>query len=173
MILLWQYSILHLQYEDCDFAFMNSHKRNVAYIDGANLHKASQYLGWDFDYARFRIWLFDKYSVKQAYIFLGMVPEFKSLYSYLKSCGYILIFKEVVYSKLGNIKGNCDTDIVVRAMQDAYENRFDNVVLVSSDGDYAPLITFLIMRNKMEIILSPYNTKKCSILLQKFCKDHL
>ena len=40
-------------------------------------------------------------------------------------------------------------------------------VLVSSDGDYTPLIKFLNSKNKLEVILSPYDTKKCSVLLKR------
>ena len=39
---------------------------NYAYIDGANLHKGVSSLGWELDYARFRVWLTKKYSVKKA-----------------------------------------------------------------------------------------------------------
>jgi len=38
---------------------------NVAYIDGANLHKGVNSLGWKLDYARFRIWLKDKYKINR------------------------------------------------------------------------------------------------------------
>lgn len=140
---------------------------NVAYIDGSNLHNAVRNFSWEFDYARFRIWLSEKYSVKQAYIFLGMMPKYKELYTYLQNCGYILIFKEVIYDKYGKAKGNCDADVVVLAMQDAYENKFNKAILVSSDGDYAPLVKFLQSKDKIEIVLSPYETSKCSVLIKR------
>ena len=78
-----------------------------------------------------------------------------------------MIKKEVTYGENGKVKGNCDADIVVKAMRDTYENNCDNVILVSSDGDYASLVTFLIEKNKIKTILSPYETKKCSILLKR------
>jgi len=40
-------------------------ENNFAYIDGANLHKGIAGFGWMLDYARFRIWLSEKYSVKK------------------------------------------------------------------------------------------------------------
>lgn len=141
--------------------------RNVAYIDGSNLHNAVRNLPWEFDYARFRVWLTDKYSIEQAYIFLGLMPKYKDLYKYLQECGYTLIFKEVIYDRDGKAKGNCDADVVVQAMQDAYENKFDKAILVSSDGDYAPLVRFLQGRDKMETVVSPYETSKCSVLLKR------
>lgn len=81
--------------------------------------------------------------------------------------GYTLVFKDVTYDNAGKVKGNCDADIVVRAMRDSYENNFDTAVLVSSDGDYASLVAFLIEKQKLRAVLSPYGTKKCSILLKR------
>lgn len=146
---------------------MKLNQNNVAYIDGANLYKGAEQLGWNLDYRRLRIWLCEKYGVQQAYLFLGLVPKYKNLYTNLQEKGFTLVFKEVTYDGDGKIKGNCDADIVVRAMRDAYENTFDKVVLISSDGDYASLVSFLIEKKKMLVVLSPYETKKCSILLKR------
>lgn len=146
---------------------MKSPQKNVAYIDGANLHNGIKSLSWEFDYARFRVWLREKYGVEQAYLFLGMMPKYKELYRVLQEQGYTLIFKEVIYDNNGKAKGNCDADIVVLAMQDAYENKFDGAILVSSDGDYAPLVKFLISKQKMAAVVSPYETKRCSVLLKR------
>ena len=140
---------------------------NYAYIDGSNLHNGIKSLEWDFDYARFRVWLSDKYFVDKAYIFLGMMPKYKEIYKYLQECGFTLIFKEVIYDQDGKAKGNCDADIVVQAMRDAYENKFKKAILVSSDGDYAPLVKFLLEKEKMETVLSPYETKNVQYCLRE------
>src|SRR3989344_5400564 len=144
-----------------------SNQNNVAYIDGANLYKGAEELGWKLDYRRLRIWLREKYGVQQAYLFLGLVPKYKNLYTNLQEKGFTLIFKEITYDGNGKVKGNCDADIVMRAMRDAYENTFDKVVLISSDGDYASLVSFLIEKGKMLAVLSPYETRKCSVLLKR------
>ncbi|MBI3633450.1 MAG: NYN domain-containing protein [Candidatus Vogelbacteria bacterium] len=146
---------------------MNNFRDNVAYIDGANLHNAVKQLGWKFDYRRFKIWLSEKYGAKQAYLFLGLIPKYKDLYTKLQEYGFTLVFKEVIYDNTGKPKGNCDADIVVLAMQNAYKNKFNKAILVSSDGDYASLVKFLKERNKISIVLSPYETKKCSVLLKR------
>lgn len=52
-------------------------QNNFAYIDGANLHSGIKNLGWELDYARFRVWLKEKYNVQKAYIFLGLIPSKK------------------------------------------------------------------------------------------------
>lgn len=140
---------------------------NFAFIDGANLHKGIHGLGWKLDYKRFRIWLSEKYSVSRAYIFIGNVPKYNDLYTYLQENGFTLVFKEVVYDGDGKPKGNCDADLVLKVTQEAYENIFDKAIIISSDGDYACLVKFLIEKNKLETILSPANVKKCSILLKR------
>ncbi|MDP3244186.1 MAG: NYN domain-containing protein [bacterium] len=140
---------------------------NYAYIDAANLHNGILGFGWKLDYARFRVWLTEKYGVKIAYIFIGLIPRYKELYQYLQECGFTLIFKEVVYGGDGKPKGNCDADLVLQATRDAYENKFDQAVLVSSDGDYAGLVKFLKEQGKFRVILSPHTKDKCSILLKR------
>jgi len=140
---------------------------NVAYIDGANLYNGMASLGWKLNYRRFRVWLTEKYGVKQAYIFLGMMPKYKDLYTALQEDGYTLIFKEVIYDKAGKAKGNCDADLVVKAMQDAYENSFEKAVLISSDGDYASLVKFLLDKDKFNVVLSSAPQDRCSVLLKR------
>ena len=122
---------------------MKSKENNFAYIDGANLYRGIAGLGWNLDYARFRIWLAEKYGVKKAYFFIGLIPKYKDLYTYLQECAFTLIFKEVVYDGDGKPKGNCDADLVLQAARDAYENKFNKAIIVSSDGDYASLVKFL------------------------------
>ena len=140
---------------------------NHAFIDGANLYHGAKSMDWNLDYARFRIFLKEKYSVTKAYIFIGLIPKNKDLYTFLQEAGFTLIFKEVIYDGNGKAKGNCDADLVLKATQEAYENAFNEAVLVSSDGDYASLVKFLRDKNKFEGVLSPYEPKKCSILLKR------
>lgn len=144
---------------------MITREKNNAYIDGENLHKGVEALGWNLDYKKFRIWLLEKYGVKTAYLFLGLIPKYKKLYQYLQESGFTLVFKEVVYDGAGKAKGNCDTDLVLQAVCDVYEQKFDKALVVASDGDYAGLIDFLNKRNILRLVISPNN--KCSYLLRK------
>jgi len=145
---------------------MITKENNFAYIDGANLHKGIKELGWELDYRRFRIWLKEKYSVERAYLFIGLVSKHKDLYTSLQEAGFTLVFKETICDGDGNVKGNCDADLVLWMVRDTYENNFDRSILVSSDGDYAGLVKFLLEKNKLRIVLST-NSKKCSILLKR------
>ncbi len=142
---------------------------NIAYIDAANLDKSlKNHLNWELDYKRFRIWLTEKYNVQRAYIFIGLIPKYKSLYTYLSESGFTLVFKEVIYQN-GSTKpkGNCDADLIMQATEDFYEGELNKAILVTSDGDYTPLVKKLQENNKFETILSPSPPEKCSILLKR------
>ena len=142
-------------------------RNNFAYIDGNNLYRGVNNSGWKIDFCRFRKWLFDKYGVVRAYYFIGLIPKEKDLYTFLQKAGFTLIFKEVVYNKSGEPKGNCDADLVLQSVIDAYENNCDKQILVTSDGDYAGLVKFLQEKNKFRTILSPSVSRKCSILIKR------
>ena len=144
---------------------MKSKENNYAFIDAANLHKSIAGLGWKLDYRRFRVWLQEKYGVSRAYVFIGLVPKHKDIYTFLQEIGFTLVFKETASDGNGNIKGNCDADLVLSVTRDTYENSFDKAIIVSSDGDYASLVKFLQEKNKLKAIISPND--KCSILLKR------
>ena len=140
---------------------------NIAYIDGANLHRGVSSLGWKLDYRRFRSWIRQKFFITDAKLFIGLIPKQAGLYTSLQNAGYKLVFKEVVFDGSGKAKGNCDADLVLQAARDAFENEVNSVILISSDGDYAPLVYFWIEKGIRCTILSPAPVNKCSILLKK------
>src|SRR3989344_6349831 len=136
---------------------MASRVKNIAYIDAANLHKGIRDSGWELDYQRFRVWLTDKYDIGIAYLFIGLVPDKKDLYTRLQEIGYVLVYKEVTYDGRGKVKGNCDTDLAVKTVVDFYEKNFHQAVLVSNDGDYASLVKFLKEKGAFKTLVSPSN----------------
>lgn len=144
---------------------MQSARNNHAFIDGANLHKGAGSHGWSFDYRRFRTWLRERHGVQVARIFIGYVKSNESLYAYLRHAGYILVFKETVRDGAGHIKGNCDADLVLWTVRGAYEKQYERAIIVSSDGDYASLVKFLLDRELLGCVISP--SDKCSYLIRK------
>ncbi len=144
---------------------MKTNLKTIVYIDGTNLYMGVQNLGWQLDYQRFRIWFIDKYRADIAYIFLGLILANKELYTKLQECGYVLVYKGVIYDGDGRVKGNCDVELVLKAARDFYENRLEKAVLVVSDGDYACLVSFLKEKGIFQSLISPSN--KCSFLLRK------
>ena len=76
------------------------------------------------------------------------------------------MFKEVI-NVGGKIKGNCDVDLTLKVAIDFFNISFDKAMIVSSDGDYVPLIQFLLEKDKFEILLSPRPVKKCATIIKK------
>ena len=150
-----------------DFVMIENHDTCIAYLDGANLHKGVQSSSWKLDYRKFRSWIRQKFKVTDAYLFIGMMSKHADLYTALQAAGYALVFKEIVYDGAGKAKGNCDADLVLQATRDQYERNPRAVVLVSSDGDYAPLVRFWQEKKVQCTIVSPAPIDKCSILLKR------
>ena len=131
-----------------------------AYIDGNNLYQnIKKYFDWELDYEKFYIFLKEKYKTDKVYLFIGYIEQNRALYNYLSSVGYALVFKEIIKDKYGNIKGNCDTDMVVQIMKNYYENRIRNVstsaVVITADGDFASAIKFLRDKSALKIVFAP------------------
>ena len=106
-----------------------------------------------------------KYQIDRAYIFIGLIPGNKNLYTFLQEAGFTLVFKETTYGGAGKVKGNCDADLVLKAVVDYYEKQFEKAIIVASDGDYAGLVNFFKEKNVLLALISPNN--KCSFLLRK------
>ncbi len=134
------------------------------YIDGNNLYRAAKELGYKIDYKRFRGWLRQKYSPTQVYLFIGLVPKRAAFYEALQEAGYILVFKQTV-SVGGVIKGNCDAELVLKAVTDFYTKTCSSCWLVTGDGDFGCLVEFLRNNSAIEGVISP-DENKCSILIK-------
>lgn len=146
---------------------------NVAFIDGQNLHLGTKTSGWSINHSKFRVYLREKYNITEAYYFLGYVSEeYKDLYDSLQRAGFILNFKEHSPESTGNKKGNVDCDIIFDIMKKLIENEpFNNVFIVSGDGDYKKLVDYLLRKGKFGKILFP-NKKFASSLYKKLGTEH-
>lgn len=138
-------------------------KLNI-YIDGNNLHRGAKEIGFEIDYKKFRGWLRQKYNPSIVYLFIGLVPDRVKFYEYLQECGFVLVFKQTV-SVSGQVKGNCDAELVLKTVSDFYMKSFSKCMLVTGDGDFGCLVQFLKENKVINGILSP-DENKCSILLR-------
>lgn len=144
-----------------------SKQKIYAFIDSQNLNLGVQSQGWKLDFGRFRVLLEEKYNVDKAFLFIGLIPENQSIYTYLQKSGYILIFKPVLEYKRNKkikIKGNIDAELVLHSMIE-YPN-YEKAIIVSGDGDFHCLIEYLAKKNKLLKLVVP--NKRFSSLLRKF-----
>jgi uncharacterized LabA/DUF88 family protein len=145
-------------------------QKNFAFIDGQNLFLGLKEIGLTLDYRRFRIYLRERFQVAEAYYFIGYLPEHQAIYTSLQRAGFVLQFKEVARDAAGKAKGNVDVDLTLRAVDKIQE--YDQAVIVTSDGDFASLVSYLIDKNKFRIALSPTRAK-CSYLLRRTTKGKI
>ncbi|MFZ2832129.1 MAG: NYN domain-containing protein [Minisyncoccia bacterium] len=145
-------------------------QNNYAFIDSQNLNLAIKDQGWKLDFARFRVYLAEKYGVTKAFLFIGYIEGNNSLYTSLQSAGFICIFKPTLEYKDGTTKGNCDAELVLHAMIE-YPH-YDKAIIVTGDGDFYCLVQFLIDKDKFERVIIP-NFFKYSALLKRFGRKQL
>lgn len=69
-------------------------------------------------------------------------------------------------------KGNIDANLVLKAMIDFHENKFDKAIIVTSDGDFYSLVDYFYSKEKLKFVLSP-NKNNCSSLLRKSGKEKM
>lgn len=138
-------------------------QKNYAFIDSQNLNLAIRDMGWKLDFARFRVYLRDKFKIEKAYIFIGYMPSNQELYSFLQDAGFHCIFRPTLTYNDGKTKGNCDTELILQAMIDF--NEYDQAVIVTGDGDFYCLVKHLIGQRKLKALLVP-NRYKYSALLK-------
>jgi uncharacterized LabA/DUF88 family protein len=145
--------------------------KNFAFIDSHNVYLGVKSLGWEVDFKKLRIYLSDKYRVGRAYLFLGYIPQYKALYTSFEEAGYICIFKSVLVTRAGEIKGNCDAELVLQAMIDL--DNYEKAIVITGDGDFHCLVDYLYKKQKLEALLIP-NKYRCSALLKlkKFRKKN-
>lgn len=149
---------------------MKKDVNNYAFIDSQNLNLGINILGWKLDYARFRIYLKEKYGVSKAYMFIGFVALNQGLYDRLQEAGFILKFKPTIPDLDGKIKGNIDADLVLRAVVEM--NEYDKAVIISNDGDFYSLVKYLYENKKLDVVLSP-DKNFCSSLLRQTAKERI
>ncbi|MCX6719773.1 MAG: NYN domain-containing protein [Candidatus Staskawiczbacteria bacterium] len=145
-------------------------ENNFAFIDSQNLHLGVKSMGWVLDMKRFRIYLKEKHNVSKTYLFIGFMAQNQRMYNAFQEYGYTLIFKPVIDDK--EPKGNIDADLILQAMIDFHEEKFDKAVIVTSDGDFYSLVDYFYENKKLKTVISPYY-KTCSSLLRKTAKEKL
>ncbi|MDO8626756.1 MAG: NYN domain-containing protein [Candidatus Magasanikbacteria bacterium] len=139
-----------------------SRKNNYAFIDSQNLNLSVRSLGWKLNFGSFRVYLREKYSIQQAYLFIGYLPGNQHLYTALQMAGYICVFKPTLELPDGTVKGNVDAELVLHTM--IQYNNFDKALLVSGDGDFFCLAQYLLEQDKLLKVLIPNQARYSGLL---------
>lgn len=139
------------------YAFIDSQNLNLGIKNNVKRKGKVVYKGWNLDFQKFFIYLKEKYNVDKAFLFIGKIKGYDSLYRNLKENGYKIVFKPTVRNSRGKVKGNVDAELVLEVMLQ-YEN-YDKAIIVSGDGDFYCLISVLKEREVKEC----FSTKQICI----------
>ncbi len=143
-------------------------ERVYAFIDSQNLNITVQRNGWKMDWKKFRIFLREKFGADEAFMFIGYMPEYESLYEQMHNAGYKVVLKPTYdmtrprpeegsgadeKEQEKHIKGNIDADMVLWAMKEL--RNYDKALIVSGDGDFFSLVEYLEQEGKLRKVLTP------------------
>lgn len=121
--------------------------RSAIFIDGANLHLASNCLGVDLDYGRLLQLFRGKTRSLQAFYYASLTEAQEKgavarLLDWLAYNGYVVVAKRLEQSvdELGRrrTRGSIEVDLAVNAM--AMAGRIDEMTLVSGNGAFRSLV---------------------------------
>jgi uncharacterized LabA/DUF88 family protein len=142
--------------------FLHHPKKAALFIDGANLHATAKALQFDLDYRRLLAEFEKRYSLLRAFYFTATFDDqeyssIRPLIDWLDYNGYTVVTKpakEFVDAATGRrkMKVNMGIELTVEAMQLA--EHLDEIVLLSGDGDFRPLVEALQRRGVRVTVIS-------------------
>jgi len=135
------------------------HGRVAVFIDASNIYHSQKTLGWKVDFEKLHKYFWSELQLVLAHYYTGLDPQNKGqvrFFKHLVKFGYAVISKELKIIKIGKDshrhKGSLDIELAL----DCYilKDKFDTLVLLSGDSDFAPLLDKLKEGRKRIIIVS-------------------
>jgi uncharacterized LabA/DUF88 family protein len=135
--------------------------KTYAFVDASNIIYGARAEGWFIDLKKLINYLKGKFKVKKTFFYYGKDsknPKKEQFLKKLESFGYILKVKEI--KRFGTTsKANCDVDLTMDML--LLVNEYKKAIVLTGDGDFAPLFSYLISKKKEIIIISsPKRTAK-------------
>lgn len=133
-----------------------------AFIDASNIIYGARAQGWFIDQKKLFQYLKKKFNISKAFFYYGKDSKNEKQEKFLKKLkefGYTLRVKEI--KRFGKrAKANCDVDLTMDMLIMIKE--YKRAVVLTGDGDFAPLFSYLISKKKREIVVisSPKRTAK-------------
>lgn len=132
------------------------------FIDAANIFYTQKSLGWRISYEKLIKYFNQECNLKKVFIYTAIDskrPQQKKFLDMLEINGYIVRTKEVkkirVSKGLYEWKGDFDVELTMDIIDNI--KKFDTLVLLSGDSDFAPIIRRVKKQGKKVIIVSAKN----------------
>lgn len=135
--------------------------KTIAFVDAANIIYGAKAEGWFIDLRKLYGYLKEKYGISKALFYYGKDSRSTKEEKFIKRLqdfGYTLKVKEI--KRYGEkTKANCDVDLTMDVLLTMKEYR--RAIVLSGDGDFAPLLTYILSKGKKVIVIaSPKRTAK-------------
>ena len=142
-----------------------------AFIDAQNVYQGVIAQGWRYDLRKLRVYLSDKFNVTHALFFIGQMNGRESFYTAIQSAGFIIQFRETSRGSDGKTKGNVDVNLTLMAVDTI--DKYDKAILLSADGDFAPLVRYWVNKDKFGAVISPATKGRTSRFLKRDAKGNI
>lgn len=154
--------------------------RRLVLVDGANLWHTTESLGYKIDFNKFRHYFTGTYfHLVDIRYYTGLDKEpdgrigMRPLVDWLEDNNYTVITKMAkAYINNHNerrVKGNLDIEITCDAIE--LSQHVDEIILVTGDGDFVPLVNLLKMKGKRVKICSSRNANILSQSLRRVANE--
>lgn len=128
--------------------------KTIAFVDAANIIYGTKEEKWFIDLNKLLKYLKEKYGVLKAFFYYGKDSKNAKEERFLKRIedfGYTLRVKEI--KRFGKkTKANCDVDLTMDVLLMMKE--YKQAIILSGDGDFAPLLRYIISKKKKVVVIS-------------------
>ncbi len=125
-----------------------------AFIDASNIIYGARSGNWLIDQQKLYYYLQNKYQVTKAFFYYGKDSNSLKKERFLHKLsvfGYILRVKTIKH--FGHkAKANCDVDLTMDML--LFRNQYSRAIVLSGDGDFTPLLAYLIKQGKQIIVIT-------------------
>lgn len=128
--------------------------KTYAFIDASNIIYGARAEGWFIDQEKLLEYLKGKFSASKILFYYGKDSKNKRQENFLRKLrqfGFTLRIKEI--KRFGKkTKANCDVDLTMDMLLMIKE--YKRAVVLTGDGDFAPLLNYLVTKGRRLIIIS-------------------
>jgi len=119
----------------------------MAFIDGANLNRSAEHLGFRIDYKKLKGFLEERlkeqgYQLIRPYYYTAddRNPHLKTFFEVLEMFGYDVRLVDITKRDTGNIQKGVDVKLAIEMLSFGHDERYKCAILCSGDRDFIPLV---------------------------------
>jgi uncharacterized LabA/DUF88 family protein len=136
--------------------------KTSVFIDASNVYFLQKRLGWQLDFRKFLEYLRGEIELENVYYYTARDKSFEKqtkFLNFLEMIGYKVRSKKIKFisdknanqGKDGFHKGNLDVELTIDVLET--KEKYDNIILVSGDSDFEPLLQLMKMKYKKRCLV--------------------